>query len=157
MRLRHVIICKLSRIIRLLTQCFVIIKIEVLSQQFQTFESVLERERAFVPLIPPFDSPFDHHFNFRGLILDLYDVYCLLILTLVSFWCLDTYCVHLCVLHFCSINLDRILVRTWLVYQARLRFLISPLLKEVMARCCLTFMQVSVNFDRTMLVMDTLI
>ena len=35
---------------------------------------------------------------------------------------------------------DRILVRIWLIHQAGLRFLISSLLKEVMARYHLTFM-----------------
>ena len=37
-------------------------------------------------------------------------------------------------------NLDRISIRIWLIYQARLQFLISLLLKEVMARYHLTFM-----------------
>ncbi|GFZ18692.1 hypothetical protein Acr_27g0004310 [Actinidia rufa] len=51
---------------------------------------------------------------------------------------------------------NRILIRIWLIHKAGLRFPISPLLKEVMARCRLTFMHVSVNFVRTELVMDTL-
>ncbi|GFZ16757.1 hypothetical protein Acr_26g0000270 [Actinidia rufa] len=37
-------------------------------------------------------------------------------------------------------------VRTWLIHQVGLRFLISPMLKEVMARCDVIFMQVSMNF-----------
>ena len=53
-------------------------------------------------------------------------------------------------------NPDRILVHTWLIYQVRLQFQINSLLKEVMARCHLTFMQVFINFVRTMLVVDTL-
>ncbi|GFZ11109.1 hypothetical protein Acr_22g0005070 [Actinidia rufa] len=36
---------------------------------------------------------------------------------------------------------DRILVCIWLIHQAGLRFPINPMLKEVMARCHLTFMQ----------------
>ena len=51
---------------------------------------------------------------------------------------------------------DSIPVRTWLIYQAGLRFLISPILKEVMARSRLTFMQVSVKFIRTLLMVDML-
>ncbi|GFY82787.1 hypothetical protein Acr_02g0010270 [Actinidia rufa] len=51
---------------------------------------------------------------------------------------------------------DCILVRTWLIPQAGLLFLISLMLKEVMARCGLTFMQVSTNFVRTAFVVDTL-
>ena len=43
----------------------------------------------------------------------------------------------------------------WLIHQAGLGFPISPLLKEMMAHCSLTFMQVSVNFVRTVLTMDT--
>ena len=53
-------------------------------------------------------------------------------------------------------NPNRIPVRICLIYQAGLRFPISPLLKEVMACYRLTFMQVSVNFIRTMLVVHTL-
>ena len=41
---------------------------------------------------------------------------------------------------------NHISVRTWLIHQASHRFLASPMLKEVMARCRLTFMQMSVNF-----------
>ena len=52
-------------------------------------------------------------------------------------------------------NGDHIPVRIWLIYQAGLRFPISPILKEVMARCHLTFMQVSVNFVQTVLMVDT--
>ena len=51
---------------------------------------------------------------------------------------------------------DCILVCTWLTHQAGLQFLISPMLKEVMACYRLTFMQGSVNFVRTMLSVDTL-
>ena len=58
--------------------------------------------------------------------------------------------------HVVGDNLDCILVNTWLIYQAELRFLINPLLKEVMARCCLTFMQVSINFICIVLAVDTL-
>ena len=43
-------------------------------------------------------------------------------------------------------NGNRIPIRIWLIHQVRLKFPISPLLKEVMARCQLTIMQVSVNF-----------
>ncbi|GFZ11583.1 hypothetical protein Acr_22g0009810 [Actinidia rufa] len=53
-------------------------------------------------------------------------------------------------------NKNRIPVRTWFIHQAGLRFPISPLLKEVMARCRFTFIQVSVNFVRTVLAMDGL-
>ena len=35
---------------------------------------------------------------------------------------------------------DRILVSIWLIHQEDLRFFISPMLKEVMAQFCLTFM-----------------
>ena len=52
---------------------------------------------------------------------------------------------------------DRILVRIRLIHQAGLYFLISPLLKEVMTRCQQTFMQVLINFVRTMLVVDMLV
>ncbi|GFS41177.1 hypothetical protein Acr_00g0072800 [Actinidia rufa] len=45
---------------------------------------------------------------------------------------------------------------SWLINQAGIRFLISPLLKKVMACFCLTFMRVSVNFVRTVLMVDTL-
>ena len=43
-------------------------------------------------------------------------------------------------------NRDRIPIHIWLIHQAGLRFPISPMLKEVVAGCHLTFMQVSVNF-----------
>ena len=36
-------------------------------------------------------------------------------------------------------NEDRILVRIWLIYQARFRFSISQILKEVMSCCYLMF------------------
>ena len=48
-------------------------------------------------------------------------------------------------------------IRIWLIHQARLQFPISPMLKEVMARCHLTFMQVSINLVWTILTVDTLI
>ena len=51
---------------------------------------------------------------------------------------------------------NRIPVRTWMIHQASLKFPLSTLLKEVMALCYLTFMQVSVNFVRTMLAVDVL-
>ncbi|GFZ06619.1 hypothetical protein Acr_18g0007890 [Actinidia rufa] len=51
---------------------------------------------------------------------------------------------------------DRIPICTWLIHQDKFRFLVSPMLKDVMARYCLTFMQVSINFVRTMLTVDTL-
>ena len=51
---------------------------------------------------------------------------------------------------------DRIHVRTWLIHQVDLRFPISPLLKEVMARCRLTFMQMLINFVQIVLVVYTL-
>ena len=41
---------------------------------------------------------------------------------------------------------NRIPVCIWFIHQAGLRLPISPLLREVMARCRLTFMQVFVNF-----------
>ncbi|GFS30002.1 hypothetical protein Acr_00g0009640 [Actinidia rufa] len=53
-------------------------------------------------------------------------------------------------------NGDRIPIQTWLIHQAGLRFSISLMLKEVMERCHLTFMQVSVNFVQAVLAVDTL-
>ena len=53
-------------------------------------------------------------------------------------------------------NVDRIPIRISLIYKPELWFPINSLLKEVMARCRLTFMHVSVNFVRTVLVVDTL-
>ena len=38
--------------------------------------------------------------------------------------------------HIVADNPDRIPVRIWLIYQAKPQFPISPLLKEVMTRCC---------------------
>ena len=35
---------------------------------------------------------------------------------------------------------NHILVRTWLIHQDRLKILLSPLMKEIMALCCLTLM-----------------
>ena len=51
---------------------------------------------------------------------------------------------------------DRTLVCMWLIHQTRLRFPISPLLKEVMGQCHLTFMSVSINFGRPVFPVDTL-
>ena len=51
---------------------------------------------------------------------------------------------------------DRIPVHTWLMNQVGPRFSVSPMLNEVMARCGITFMQVSINFVRTVLVINTL-
>ena len=53
-------------------------------------------------------------------------------------------------------EVNHIPVCTWLIHQVGLKFPLSPLLKEVMALCCLTFMQVSVNFVWTVLVVDVL-
>ena len=53
-------------------------------------------------------------------------------------------------------NGDRILVQIWLIHQDWFWFPISPILKAVMARYHLTFMQVSVNFVRTVFVVNTL-
>ncbi|GFZ10940.1 hypothetical protein Acr_22g0003380 [Actinidia rufa] len=53
-------------------------------------------------------------------------------------------------------NDDSILIPICFIHQARLRFPISPKLKEVMARYGLTFMQLSINFVRTAFVIDTL-
>ena len=43
-----------------------------------------------------------------------------------------------------------------LIHQLGLQFLVSPMLKEVMAHCGLTFMQASINFVRTVLIADTM-
>ena len=51
---------------------------------------------------------------------------------------------------------NHIPIQTWLIHQVGLKFPFSPLLKEVMALRRLTFMQVSVNFIRTVLAMDVL-
>ena len=53
-------------------------------------------------------------------------------------------------------NEDWIPVWIWLIHQVGLLFSISPMLKEVMPCCRLTFMQVSVNFVQTVLAVDTL-
>ena len=50
----------------------------------------------------------------------------------------------------------RILACIWLIHQAGLRFPISSMLKEVMTRCRLTFMLVSVNLLRIVFAVDTL-
>ncbi|GFS41314.1 hypothetical protein Acr_00g0073700 [Actinidia rufa] len=52
---------------------------------------------------------------------------------------------------------DGIPIHTWLIHQARLRFPVSPILYEVMAHGGLTFIQVTMYFVRTMLVVDNLI
>ena len=49
-----------------------------------------------------------------------------------------------------------ILVRTWFIHQARLKFPLSQLLKTVLFLCHLTFMQVSVNFVWIVLAVDAL-
>ena len=49
-----------------------------------------------------------------------------------------------------------ILVQTWFIHQAKLRFPLSQLLNKVVALCRRTFMQISVNFIRTVLVVDVL-
>ncbi|GFS37723.1 hypothetical protein Acr_00g0053650 [Actinidia rufa] len=46
---------------------------------------------------------------------------------------------------------NRMPIRTWFIYQAGLRFSLSKLLRTVLSTCGLTFMQVSVNFVRTVL------
>ena len=53
-------------------------------------------------------------------------------------------------------NEDCIPVHTWLIHQDGLWFPINPVLKEVIARCHLIFMQVSFNFISTLLAVDTL-
>ena len=53
-------------------------------------------------------------------------------------------------------NGNRISICIWLIHQAGLQFPINPMLKEVMSRYHLTFMQVFVNFVQAMLVVDTL-
>ncbi|GFY85505.1 hypothetical protein Acr_04g0002430 [Actinidia rufa] len=47
-------------------------------------------------------------------------------------------------------------IRTWFIYQAGLRFPLSKLLRTVLSICGLTFMQVSVNFVRTVLAVEAL-
>ncbi|GFZ09861.1 hypothetical protein Acr_21g0004600 [Actinidia rufa] len=47
-------------------------------------------------------------------------------------------------------------IRTWFIYQAGLRFPLSKLLRTVLSLCGLTFMQISVNFVRTMLAVEAL-
>ncbi|GFY92773.1 S-adenosyl-L-methionine-dependent methyltransferases superfamily protein [Actinidia rufa] len=46
--------------------------------------------------------------------------------------------------------------RTWFIYQAGLRFPLSKLLRTVLSICGLTFMQISVNFVQTVLVVEAL-
>ncbi|GFZ00572.1 hypothetical protein Acr_14g0002070 [Actinidia rufa] len=52
---------------------------------------------------------------------------------------------------------NHIPVRTWFIHQGGLRFPLRKLLKKVMSYYRLTFMQVSVNFVRTVLAMDALV
>ncbi|GFY97745.1 hypothetical protein Acr_12g0002860 [Actinidia rufa] len=59
--------------------------------------------------------------------------------------------------HVVAEKLNCIPICTWLIHQAGLRFLINPMLKEVMARYRLTFMQVSINFVHTVLAVDMLV
>ncbi|GFS32081.1 hypothetical protein Acr_00g0020710 [Actinidia rufa] len=51
---------------------------------------------------------------------------------------------------------NRIPIRTWFIYQAELRFPLSKLLRTVLSLCGLTFMQISVNFVRTVLAVEAL-
>ncbi|GFZ21761.1 hypothetical protein Acr_29g0009230 [Actinidia rufa] len=51
---------------------------------------------------------------------------------------------------------NRMPIRTWFIYQAGLRFPLSMLLRTVLSICGLTFMQISVNFVRTVLVVEAL-
>ncbi|GFS35057.1 hypothetical protein Acr_00g0037560 [Actinidia rufa] len=51
---------------------------------------------------------------------------------------------------------NRMPIRTWFIYQAGLRFPLNKLLRSVLSTCGLTFMQVSVNFVRTMLAVEAL-
>ncbi|GFZ02351.1 hypothetical protein Acr_15g0009590 [Actinidia rufa] len=51
---------------------------------------------------------------------------------------------------------NRMPIRTWFIYQAGLRFPLSKLLRSVLSICGLTFMQVSLNFVRTVLAVEAL-
>ncbi|GFS37066.1 hypothetical protein Acr_00g0049540 [Actinidia rufa] len=51
---------------------------------------------------------------------------------------------------------NRMPIRTWFIYQAGLRFPLSKLLRTVLSICGLTFMQISVNFVRTVLAVEAL-
>ena len=53
-------------------------------------------------------------------------------------------------------NENQIPVQIFPIHQDGIRFSISSMLKEVMAQCHLTFMQVSVNFIWIVLVVETL-
>ena len=53
-------------------------------------------------------------------------------------------------------NEDQFPIQIWIIHQDGLQFPISPMLKEVMARCRLTFIQVSINFIQIVLAMDIL-
>ena len=50
------------------------------------------------------------------------------------------------IVNFVEGNRDRIPVCIYMIHHVGLQFPISPMLKKVMVRCHLTFMQVSVNF-----------
>ncbi|GFZ01237.1 hypothetical protein Acr_14g0008720 [Actinidia rufa] len=52
---------------------------------------------------------------------------------------------------------NRMPIRTWFIYQARLRFPLSKLLRTVLSLCGHTFIQISVNFVRTVLAVEALI
>ncbi|GFS41428.1 hypothetical protein Acr_00g0074240 [Actinidia rufa] len=51
---------------------------------------------------------------------------------------------------------NRMPIRPWFIYQTGLRFPLSKLLRTVLSICGLTFMQISVNFVRTVLVVEAL-
>ncbi|GFY87801.1 hypothetical protein Acr_05g0014400 [Actinidia rufa] len=51
---------------------------------------------------------------------------------------------------------NRMPIRIWFIYQAGLRFPFSKLLRTVLSICWLTFMQVSVNFVRTVMAVEAL-
>ncbi|GFZ15615.1 hypothetical protein Acr_25g0000240 [Actinidia rufa] len=51
---------------------------------------------------------------------------------------------------------NRMPIRTWFIYQAGLRFPLSKLLRTVLSICGLTFMQISLNFVRTVLAVEAL-
>ncbi|GFS42947.1 hypothetical protein Acr_00g0082730 [Actinidia rufa] len=51
---------------------------------------------------------------------------------------------------------NRMPIRIWFIYQAGLRFSLSKLLRTVLSLCGLTFMQISVNFVRTVLAVEAL-
>ncbi|GFZ16069.1 hypothetical protein Acr_25g0004780 [Actinidia rufa] len=51
---------------------------------------------------------------------------------------------------------NRMPIRTWFIYQAGIRFPLSKLLRTVLSICRLTFMQISINFVRTVLAVEAL-